>query len=334
MKLPVDRSWHEANQRYLMGSVSVVKAMLRQHTQQIASSKEQALVRCFSSWLSAPQNAAPTTSSDHNGEIERARQAAHAVSAGMSSPPSLDWLSTVLELSQFERDVLVMCAGVELDSSFRAHDEDGRVAPTFALAMAALPGAHWSALNPERPLRRYHLIRMGEGETLTVRPLRIDEGVLHYLTGLPSLDTSLLGLVRPVEPVNGLPPDALVASMEELWSRHVRAQGPYPVMHLLGDRSLDKRAVAAAACARLGTPLYSLHADDLPATAPERETLARMWTREALLRDCVLLVQCEGVETSEQVRALATFVDRIAGRLITLGPTPLPLGARSVAAND
>jgi hypothetical protein len=328
--VPVERGWHEANQRYLMSSVSVVKAMLRHHAQQIASSKEQALVRCFGSWLS-PQGARPT-GSDHAAELQRARQAMQAAAAGLSSPSSLDWLSTVLELSPFERDVLVMCAGVELDSSFRGHcvaaDEDGRGAPTFSLAMTALPGAHWSALSPERPLRRYHLIKMGEGETLTVRPLRIDEGVLHYLTGLPCLDASLLGLVRPVEPVAGLQLDALLASMEELWARHRRAQGPYPVIHLLGEESLDPRAVAASACARFGTPLYSLHAGDLPASAPERETLARMWTREALLRDCVLLVQCEGVETTEQVRALVAFVDRISDRLITIGPTPLPLGAR------
>ena len=69
--------------------------------------------------------------------------------------------------------------------------------------MAALPEAHWSALTPAAPLRRWRLMELGAGDTLTTSPLRIDERVLHYLAGVPHLDERLVGLVEPVPRAEG-----------------------------------------------------------------------------------------------------------------------------------
>ena len=54
-------------------------------------------------------------------------------------------------LSDFERDILLLCAGIELDARFpalcaAAQADAGRPYPSFGLALAALAGAHWSAL--------------------------------------------------------------------------------------------------------------------------------------------------------------------------------------------
>src|SRR6266498_3659797 len=54
----------------------------------------------------------------------------------------------------------------------------------FGLALAALPGAHWSALSPTGPLRRWRLIEVGEGPSLVASPLRLDERILHFVAGL------------------------------------------------------------------------------------------------------------------------------------------------------
>ena len=65
-------------------------------------------------------------------------------------------LATAFELSPFERDVLLLCAGAELDASFpalcraRPGGPPERPHPSFGLALAALPGAHWSVLTPGR----------------------------------------------------------------------------------------------------------------------------------------------------------------------------------------
>ncbi len=39
--------------------------------------------------------------------------------------------------------------------------------PTFNLAMSALTAPHWDAISPHRPLRRWQLIEVVDGKTLT-----------------------------------------------------------------------------------------------------------------------------------------------------------------------
>src|SRR5207237_5877040 len=119
--------------------------------------------------------------------------------------PALGILCATFALSRFERDLILLCAGIELDSTFAplcaaAQGDPSRTYPTFSLALAALPDAHWSALSPEGPLRRWRLIEIGAGPAFTVAPLRIEERVLHYLTGISHLDERLAGMVEPIAP--------------------------------------------------------------------------------------------------------------------------------------
>ena len=72
---------------------------------------------------------------------------------------ALDRLCRLFGLSAFERDVLLLCAGVELDSGFA--ETVGQ--PTVALALAKLPHAHWAALSPAAPLRHWRLIEVAAG---------------------------------------------------------------------------------------------------------------------------------------------------------------------------
>ena len=97
----------------------------------------------------------------------------------------------IFRLSPFECELLLLCAAMEFDApigrSLRgASWRLTRAYPTFGLALAVLPDAHWSALAPTAPLRRWRLIEVGAGNALTLSPLRIDERILHYLTGIRS----------------------------------------------------------------------------------------------------------------------------------------------------
>src|SRR5262249_61039762 len=81
-------------------------------------------------------------------------------------PPALAALVALFGLSAFERDVVLLCAGVELDARFAAAVAAAQGAPperqepTFALALAVLPGAHWSALTPAAPLRAWRPLEL------------------------------------------------------------------------------------------------------------------------------------------------------------------------------
>jgi len=114
-------------------------------------------------------------------------------------PSTLQGLAESLGLSSFESSVLLLAAARELSSRFAAtlaQLNGGRPWPTFSLALALLPGAHWSALAPDAPLRAWRLIELiGEGG-LAERELRIDEPVLHWLAGLDVGDPVLAPPVR------------------------------------------------------------------------------------------------------------------------------------------
>src|SRR5262249_52299966 len=142
---------------------------------------------------------------------EKAVQAVAEARSALSSSPALDSLCELFGLSPFERDLLLLCAGVELDSGLAslcstAHGDSRRAFPTFSLALAALSEPHWSALMPTAALGRGRLSEVGDGDPLTGSPLRIDERVLHHLTGLSSRAPRLHGLMERLPPPVDLPP--------------------------------------------------------------------------------------------------------------------------------
>ena len=121
------------------------------------------------------------------------------------APAAIDVLTEVFGLSPFERDVLLLCAGVEMDGELarRCGEAQGypqRPYATFGLSLASLDNPHWSALAPINPLRRWRLIEVDDSVGLAAGRLRIDERILHYLAGLNYLDTRLQPLLRAKQP--------------------------------------------------------------------------------------------------------------------------------------
>src|SRR3954447_8007746 len=110
--------WLERNQRGLVAELSRIRAYLDR------------------------QSAAPRLPSD--GESS-ANEPTHTNDQLLA----IDIVASRFQLSPFERDVLLLCAGVELDSSLAAicataQGDRLRAFPTFSLALSALPSPHWS----------------------------------------------------------------------------------------------------------------------------------------------------------------------------------------------
>ena len=223
--------------------------------------------------------------------IEASEQArgAHAVTIGR--------LTEVFGLSHFERDLLLLCAGVEMNSRLALRCAEAQGSPqrpfvSFGLAMGTLPEAHWSALTPARPLRRFRMIEVQPGGTLTSAPLRIDERILHYLAGVNVLDARLQPLLRHV-PLSGWIADShreIAAQAAALIENY--AQTP-PLIHLCGDDPQGQEDVATLAADRTGAQLFRLRCEELPAVGTELEQLIWLWQRESLLLSGGLLLQCE-----------------------------------------
>jgi hypothetical protein len=263
-------------------------------------------------WLAANQRCLGAALDRLRGLLERhAALAAEHVGAAppldeaaaldADQPPAefaLERLRTVFGLTTFERDTLLLCAAVELDARFgalyaTAQGSPERVYPTFSLALAALPGAHWSALTPAAPLRYWRLLDVLPGPTLTLSPLRVDERVLHELVGLAELDNRLRGLLEPVPAPETLTP-TLTALAERVAGAWRRAAGRPPLLELTGPESVDKAAVAARAAGLLGLRLWRLPSEAAPGSLAELETFTRLWEREAALGGGALLVDAHG----------------------------------------
>jgi len=138
--------WFSENQRYLRASLGVIRAVL---DRRLASAS--ALVR---------DDSAPAA-------IDRAGK-------NMKGVPALENLVAIFELSSFERMVLLMCAGVELDPSFAEsfaslNNDTRRRYPTFGMALDLFADGHWTSLTPGAPLRYHRLIELTGGSTLTAQ---------------------------------------------------------------------------------------------------------------------------------------------------------------------
>jgi ATPase family associated with various cellular activities (AAA)/Winged helix domain, variant len=310
-------SWTEANQRHLMSALDAVRGALE--------------ARALPQPVSEGRAGSPLPAAD-----EKITNGAHGVTRPTEPPPALETLCKLFGLSPFERAVLIMCAGMELDSKFagvcgRANGDPHRDYPTFGLALAALPEEHWSALTPDAPLRRWRLIELQPGPDLTQSRLRIDERVLNFLTGVTHLDERLVGVVEPVPA-----PTDLVNSQRAVAEGIVAvlcnpADAGLPIVQLCGNDASAKRVVAAAACAAVGLNLHVLAAEVLPNDARELETLLRLWEREAALATSALLVECDELEN---LLAPVRFIERARGVLFVASRERLRLRHRTSANFD
>ena len=247
-----------------------------------------------------------------------------AEAAERDEPPVLEALAAAFGLSPFERDVLLLCAGVELEARFgslcaSAAGDEGTRRPSFSLALAALADPHWSALAPAAPLRHYRLVEVEAGESVVTSPLRIDERVLHHLTGIDYLDERLHGLVAPVALHHALPRshDAVAAELAGLCASFA------PVVALSGADADCRRAVAASACARLGLALHALRSADLPAHASERDGFVRLWRRESVLGRSGLLIEVDDDADAEVRRRVGALADSVGGVLVVGAREPV-----------
>ncbi len=310
-----NENWETANQRALASALAAVRGHL---SHRIAQARDDAALppavqRMVDESLAAPggESGAPPVSP--------------------SPPPAFETLCERFHLSPFERDTLLLCAGMELDSSFAllcaaANGDANRPYPTFSLALAALPQAHWSALSLEGPLRRWRLIEFVTSgglvsAPLTTRPLRIDERALQYLTGIEQMDERLAAVIEPAPR-----PHRLVESHQELarriaseWMRAVERL-PLPVILLQGRDATEAAAIAAMACASVELNLRTLAAHNAPNNATERQTMIRLWERESVLGTSALLLDCsEEEDEPSRGAAINDFIERVRGALIVFG---------------
>jgi hypothetical protein len=244
--------------------------------------------------------------------------------------PALVTLGERFGLDRFERDVVLLCAAVELDPSIRdqcarIHGNPAMRFPSFAIAMMTLPDPAWAALSPDSPLRAQRLVEVDRSalESLVIAPLRVDERLVNHLRGLDHLDVRLRVSVQLEDQValDSLPPSQRAAAdrVVTAWAgqpddaRYAqRSDAPHPtlvadppVVELVGPDERSSTMLAAAVATAFGLQCYRMSPRSLPADEVELDGLARLWRREAGLSPVAILL-----ETADDDPTAAAFARR------------------------
>ncbi len=291
MNAPIELDWTTANQQFLVAEFARLLALL---TDTDPSEAEANLQQC--------QNR-------------------------LSAPAAIDELVARFQLSSFERDVILLTAGVEMDATLAdvCHETTGKPYATFGLAMARLHDAHWSAIAPLDPLRRWRLIEVDESAGLTAGRLRIDERTLHYLAGLNYLDHRLQAMLTPIAPAT-LMADEHMEQASRLSQQIQTNQSALPVIQLIGDDPQAQRDVARLVSDSLNACAFCLPAANIPTGAHESASLAILWQREAALLGGTLLL----TGADEHADAVDKFVQRLNGLVMISAREPLSLESASL----
>ncbi|HEV7240698.1 MAG TPA: ATP-binding protein [Thermoanaerobaculia bacterium] len=362
-------TWHQSNDAYLAAAVEWLRLLLTRHvpsmsTQPFVVAEQRATPRTetttneeSASWWTWRRTSPGTTPTPPQpGPTRPALPPAPGVTAEQvreaekkmrdaetgEPPPAMMLLAHRTGLTNFERDVLLLCVAMELDTRIaalcaRAQDDQSRPFPTYALAMAIFEGASWDAISPDRPLRYWRFIDIGPAGTqpLTTSAMRADERVVNYIKGLSHLDDRIASFVMPLsEPVHDDELPASQAAVVDLVLRALQHDQPrLRPLQLLGRDAESKQLVARAASHRLGLTLYRLSADMLPVQPGELETLSRLWQRETLLLPIALYLDAREVDRNAEAHAtpLKRFLARGGGVLFVDAKEtwPVPQGSHT-----
>ena len=249
--------------------------------------------------------------------------------AADTAPPALLRLTERCELSEFERDVVLLAAAADLDPLFgplfaHAQDDATRIRPTPGLAGSLLgaEGARDASLDavarfaPGAPLRRLRLITLDPGGGFG-----IEERLLHYLLGVEDSDARIARCWTPMA-------TALVSSdTHALAGRLARWLAPRRnhagAINLVGTDGCGRAHLASAVCARMGRPLWRIDADAVRALGSSTDDVSVLLREMTLAGAAVVLEAGDAERTAAAVgRALGA-----GGPVFVSSSRPLELGA-------
>ena len=246
--------------------------------------------------------------------------------SGAAVPPALASLALTLGLSAFERDALLLAVAPQLDARIglllaQAHGDPAKPWLSARLALALLAESSWDATTPVAPLRRWQLIELVGGTGPLDARWAVDEAVVHHIAGAPYPDPRIEAWM----PLLNVPPpassdaqhDAAVDALGAVWETSA-SLADTPVARIQGS---DGEVIVHAIARRLGLSLRRLA--DLPAP-PDRDPLAKLGAREAILRRGLLWIDATGLD-DRSAREVGAFADGLRSLVVVTGDALLPL---------
>ncbi len=344
-------AWRSANQAYLAASLEYLRLLLKRRVQWLRRHWQQDPLEDYKSLVISEAQADWLLNNDgRQAEARFYREDVHAAQisgslaeletdiarqgetmADVGSPPAIEVLARLLDLTPFEIHVLLLCLAPDLDPSFErlfayVQDDVTRkyVTPHLALALfddARPESSARDSFLPGAPLRRFQLVHTEPsplpGASIGARPLRLDDRIADYLRGVNRCDERVAWLLRPIEPAP-LAPDhrKIVAQLADACGPSIE-QGRRPVLNLFGSRGAGKRSVARELSERFQLRLYRIDLEWLPAAGLERQEMLHLLERETILLRMALYLdlneldpvdKSKGAVADDVIEHLAVFL--------------------------
>jgi ATPase family protein associated with various cellular activities (AAA)/winged helix domain-containing protein len=282
--------WFEANREYLIAFVEYAKYLLKTSYSEFSAQRTDAQCCVY------------------EAKIDEARDNIPGVAA-------LDYLAELYGLSEFEKNILLLCVAPELDSSFLYPlAPEKPVVVNFSLALATFVNADWSAITTSGTLRSNGLLHVDDGPSLTASKIHVPESILHFIVGVAAEDASLQ-LISEDYPVAEVVLDnqntALLDNLYDIWiSRYKLMPAVYT---LTGEHAEIKRDIAAALSRKVGIQLKVLPAFFIPTELTELKRFVVSWNREITLNNYLLFIDCDSQNESDQYRERLVdyFIDKL-----------------------
>jgi AAA+ superfamily predicted ATPase len=272
--------------------------------------------------------------------------------------PALEILSRIFGLGEFEKNMVLLCAAVELDSQTlnlcsiinkSVNNINNSSNITFALGFGIFnDNAHWSALLPTSPLRKYQIIKMtniaSNNSQLVDNPIFINEQILHFLVGLSYSETHSLAIVQDPSNIIRLETEKITKNNDlDYYSANVSKilnllttksgnnnndnnretsntenfvynQNSFPIVVLSGRDEIDGLIIANEVCHKIGLGLKYLDIENIPTRHEEVLQLAQSWTRDSLLLGMGLFISKKISQENNQtqmIQFLKIFIENI-----------------------
>lgn len=218
----------------------------------------------------------------------------------LNNDPSFARLALAFNLTPLDGLVLILCLVPELDRRYERlygylQDDVSQRWPTVNLLMNLLGRdalerfAVWERLQPDRPLRRHHLVECfpdvnRQPSSFLAYRIKVEQRIVAYFLGDDAPDERLKQAVK--READNLPLIATSAAVEPVR----RALGELPMVYMQGPHGVGQRETAAALCAEIDLPLVSVDLAQLTALEIPFDTAWRLALREAYLDDGALLL--------------------------------------------
>jgi len=205
------------------------------------------------------------------------------------NPPPIEMICNRFGLSDFERKLLLLCVGVSLDQAIgrlcaAINGDDAKPWASFDLALRVFNGEQWQVFNACSTLRHWRLVELDSAYAPQLSPLRLDENLLHFIVGEPTVDARLLPLLLPVFSQD-TPVDSHARIAEQItYAFSNPAEAVYPLIQLSGSEPEAKQFIAKTAFDAMGLLCYAIDTQRLPSDSRTLHQLYLQLEREYILK--------------------------------------------------